>query len=312
MNEQDARNLRKLKQGASSSLPQKSKTKVATRFPQPAFEAAGSSKREIERPRSSREISVQLSNDFDDPDIEGKDDEPSATAPYMASWDGFTNEINKENRKPGVKMSLLDRQPNAVRVSWDSQESESGPSTQKRPREDATPSAESEDGGFQEDTRVPKMARKAARPASRPVPGLDGPSPPKRARFPDHPESSNAEGGMSARQRREDEQLRIAEEMRQASARLSAVDEDAEDSSSAKFESISTAARLNTARVTSERKERQVRVPWSEADTQKLVDAIEDIGCYWSMIHRLGGWEYERDQVALKDKARNLKVVFLR
>lgn len=230
----------------------------------------------------------------------------------MASWDGYANERNKENRKPGAKMSLLDRQPNAVRVSWDSQESEAGPSTKKRQREEHTPSAESEDGGFQEDTRIPSSARKATRPAPRPVSESDGPTPPKRARFPDRPVSSDAEGNLSARQRRKAEQRQAAEAKRQASSRLMAVDEDDEDAPSATFESISNAARYNAAAATIKRKERQTRVPWSEADSQFLIDAIQEFGCSWSTIHKLGGWEYERDQVALKDKARNMKVVFLR
>lgn len=54
------------------------------------------------------------------------------------------------------------------------------------------------------------------------------------------------------------------------------------------------------------------RVPWSQADTELLVELIENYGAAWSLIESMGKWEYKRDQIALKDKARNLKVGWLK
>jgi len=78
------------------------------------------------------------------------------------------------------------------------------------------------------------------------------------------------------------------------------------------FENVANLARLNTARAAISKRERQTRVPWSEADAQFLINAIQEFGCSWSTINKLGDWEFERDQVALKDKARNMKVAFLK
>ncbi|KAF7854101.1 uncharacterized protein EAF02_011719 [Botrytis sinoallii] len=56
----------------------------------------------------------------------------------------------------------------------------------------------------------------------------------------------------------------------------------------------------------------QTRTPWSDEDTQLLIDYIGDLGPWWSEIEKRG--EFERDnitQVGLKDKARNIKVDML-
>ncbi|TGO81564.1 hypothetical protein BPOR_1103g00010 [Botrytis porri] len=56
----------------------------------------------------------------------------------------------------------------------------------------------------------------------------------------------------------------------------------------------------------------QTRTPWSDEDTQLLIDYIGDIGPWWSQIAKHA--EFERDnitQVGLKDKARNIKVDML-
>ena len=59
----------------------------------------------------------------------------------------------------------------------------------------------------------------------------------------------------------------------------------------------------------------QVRRPWSEEATGRLIDLIEDgrYGTCWSLIEGLKDPLLEgRGQVALKDKARNIKVDFLK
>jgi hypothetical protein len=43
-----------------------------------------------------------------------------------------------------------------------------------------------------------------------------------------------------------------------------------------------------------------------------LIEAIEQFGCSWSLIAKNVEFEDDRDQIALKDKARNMKVAFLK
>ena len=58
----------------------------------------------------------------------------------------------------------------------------------------------------------------------------------------------------------------------------------------------------------------QTRTAWSERECTHLIDQIEKYGCAWSQIKEndslgLGIFKF-RDQVGLRDKARNLRVDF--
>jgi hypothetical protein len=60
------------------------------------------------------------------------------------------------------------------------------------------------------------------------------------------------------------------------------------------------------------------RTPWSVRDETQLVNLISQYGCSWSLIQKKCNFA-DRDlpddlkgQVALKDKARNLKIVWLK
>ncbi|OTA80834.1 hypothetical protein M434DRAFT_37773 [Hypoxylon sp. CO27-5] len=60
-------------------------------------------------------------------------------------------------------------------------------------------------------------------------------------------------------------------------------------------------------------KPRQVRVPWSASETSRLLELIADpsLNCSWSAMEKKGGFEKKRNQQALRDKARGLKVWYL-
>ncbi|OTA58605.1 hypothetical protein K449DRAFT_385585 [Hypoxylon sp. EC38] len=60
-------------------------------------------------------------------------------------------------------------------------------------------------------------------------------------------------------------------------------------------------------------KPRQVRVPWSASETSRLLELIADpsLNCSWSAMEKKGGFENARNQQALRDKARGLKVWYL-
>ena len=60
----------------------------------------------------------------------------------------------------------------------------------------------------------------------------------------------------------------------------------------------------------------QTRTAWSEEETNQLLLLIEEHGTSWTRLmakdNKAGGFLQARDQVALKDKARNIKVDYLR
>ncbi|CCU77709.1 MYB DNA-binding domain protein [Blumeria hordei DH14] len=76
---------------------------------------------------------------------------------------------------------------------------------------------------------------------------------------------------------------------------------------------INTVARGTTARPRTTSSGVQIRTPWSYDDEQLLREGIETYGCRWSYLSTiLEGWDRRRDQVALKDKARNMKVSYVK
>jgi hypothetical protein len=60
----------------------------------------------------------------------------------------------------------------------------------------------------------------------------------------------------------------------------------------------------------------QQRVPWSEEEIDRLIELIEEHGTSWSRLKKIdeksGHILANRDQVALKDKARNMKFDFMK
>ena len=249
---------------------------------------------------------------------------PSSTAEYLKDFDEYIIDKNKENHlisgraKPQAKkFSLLDRQANATKVAWEglSQASTAGPSKQKRRRTESETTDESDVPRFQEDPRVPDPLRRAkAAVASHRTPN-DKPSPAKRVRTESPvrgPAVAAGQIGGVVRTR----QSPVPH--RDHSRRAVSIDDpenqndDSEDDrppySQIKLAAAQQAmkARLKNGRPV------QRRVAWSEHDEDHLVYLIEKYGCSWSQLQSIGDFEHPRDQVALKDKARNLKVTYLK
>ncbi|KAI0109454.1 hypothetical protein F4776DRAFT_401797 [Hypoxylon sp. NC0597] len=69
----------------------------------------------------------------------------------------------------------------------------------------------------------------------------------------------------------------------------------------------------NIRRANHANKPRQVRIPWSASETSRLLELIADpsLNCSWSAMEKVGGFENARNQQALRDKARGLKVWYL-
>ncbi|PBP24018.1 MYB DNA-binding domain protein [Diplocarpon rosae] len=244
-------------------------------------------------------------------------DHPRPTAEYTAAWDQNSKEKDKENHrpiaKPVAKRRLIDPQPNAERISndWDiSQEDLVEPSVPKRGRARAEreESEESEGQGFQEDQRLPDPNRRlSAPPARRFLHAENDRSPPKKPRVTCREASPPVEfkGVVARRQEREEA----------GSARSEIQDDDNDDDDDdvppPTATELSAAARSAVARSAGPRVYRG-RIPWSDDDSARLEEGIEEYGCSWALIHNSRRWDVDRGQVALKDRARNLKVQYLK
>jgi hypothetical protein len=81
---------------------------------------------------------------------------------------------------------------------------------------------------------------------------------------------------------------------------------------------VNREARLNTAMLLAGAKKPQQRSRWTEVEVERLVELIEDYGVSWANLLKLDLNHpgrpvlQERDQVSLKDKARNMKMDFLK
>jgi hypothetical protein len=259
------------------------------------------------------------------PQIEDGGDEiveephPRPSAQYVERWQAHDNEKNKENlpsnsdsRKAIHKAkSLLDPQPGAEKYVWnpDSQDSVAGPSTMKRSRQARADSEETEDQGYQEDRRLPDPNRRGNAPPARPRTPIEEEEEEEEEEK-DEDEEDEAPPQKRAKVHQSDNRSAAP----QASARRGPADE--EESSGEDrpppFSQISIAARNSAARARLPTHKTQRRTPWSEYDTELLTSGIETHGCSWSTLSKLLEFEVERDQVALKDKARNLKVSYLK
>ena len=277
------------------------------------------SRTQAEGPANAAEELRQASDDFQL--IDEENDEPviHSTADYLHTWNAHSRDANKENRplpeqeqrKDGKR--FLDRQANARKVQWgsqdsqESQESTAGPS--KRKHAPAESDDDSQDEGFQADQRNPNLNRRVAPPAGRRIspPPFRQPSP-KRVRVQEEDEAA-----VAARMRRQRDEANL-----QASARREASEEEFDDDEEEEEQprpsamEVSTLAKRETALAKQRTVRTQKRTAWSLEDTELLQDRIEELGCSWSAIHQAGGFETERDQVSLKDKARNMKVAFLK
>ena len=232
--------------------------------------------------------------------------QPEPTQEYVDYWKAVEKEKNKENRplddsaQPPAKRRYVDPQPNAHRVEWD----------------DDSQEAESADLDFEQDRRVPDPTRRR-----RPPPG----PPAKRHRA--HSISLDEDEAASrSSQERVEEQLQTQKRREEAKRRAASRERRAvqvedegelyeeEDQEEAKipFSQISIDARVETIKAKMPTARTQRRTPWSAADQERLIDLIVEYGCSWSFIQKRGGFEVDRDQVALKDKARNMKVAFIK
>lgn len=252
----------------------------------------------------------RMGNESDDT----ADERPRPTSEYTAAWNENIKEKNKENQKPAAKpvarRRMIDPQPDAKRISndWDLSQTEvDRPAAPKRSR---TESEESEDQGFQEDDRRLYLQRKATVPPARPFSPTEEENqpPPKQARV--DRRHTNTQAGFSSAAVRRRGRERAARDDEEASD-----DEYQDDGPPAATAIDSTqvaiAARLSAARMKGQGVPKG-RTPWSKTDDDLLIESIAEYGCRWSWINQTQNFEDYRGQVALKDRARTLKVQYLK
>ncbi|KAI9730035.1 MAG: hypothetical protein M1818_008304 [Claussenomyces sp. TS43310] len=242
---------------------------------------------------------------------------PRSTAKIVDILTSREEEKNKENRFPcgesGIskrKRTLYDRQDDAHRVQWDTQAEDDGIYNDRSPAQSSRRTIEakaadgveyqgedevSEDEGFQQ-------AREAVDPRRR----AQAPVAPSRA--PILASQSQDNGPRADHNERSQHQLRRPRQL-QTRARAEDSEEAFDDIRSHSYQEIN-----DVARAVSSLKgiKLQKRTPWSLHDTELLIRRIGRHGCSWSNIEKMGGFERVCDQVGLKDKARNIKVDYLK
>ena len=252
-------------------------------------------------------------------------------------------ESNKENRAQGPypdlhrisgqnqprqlntprKRLLIDPQPGAVRVTFESQGStQEGPSNtrgrQNNPSGSTVDDEQEEienptqDQGFQQDTRHIDESRRKLHPlptrsVSQPVAAI--PQAQKRARQSTNSQSPRKQlrGSQRATQVDDDEDDNIwgatEEEMHANAPPPSQLENYKKANLNAKFAKVGKQKRV------------QSRKPWTDLETEKLIALIEEHGISWALLKDCDGENgvlSYRDQVALKDKARNMKLDYLK
>ncbi|KAI9812071.1 MAG: hypothetical protein M1832_000624 [Thelocarpon impressellum] len=265
---------------------------------------------------------------------------PTSSAQVLTGYERQQREKNKENRGveaggPPRRRRLIDRQENAQRVEFDDGLDETQPREGKRASpervgedeedEEDDDSELSQDAGFEHDRRPVDRDRRRADPASpRREPIGTTPSRKGPTRAPRRPHRSEDDDDITS----PEDQARAARGAKRkpptaspqqrrhvtpslASAGAAAAADD--DDAAIDFSEVSTLAKRVAA--TRAPGKVQVRRAWGAAETARFVAYVEDerFGVSWSKIEGakdplLRG----RGQVALKDKARNLKADFLK
>ena len=255
----------------------------------------------------------------------------------LESWNEYERQVsNKENhlRRP---RRFIDEQPNATKAQWlsqdsfESQQNVARPSKRKQSPVEADDESDSHDEGFQADRRKPDLNRRIA--AQRASPNrLASAAPQKRSRKrarvqesepaalqDDQDEQADEQDerpahANQARQKQQRSQPQLPADVKPWPAQyVSGEGDEEEEAPRPTATQVAAAARTTSSNVRRRGAQTQTRTPWSEADSELLIDLIGEIGCSWREIAAAGEGRFgvDRGQVGLKDKARNLKVQFL-
>ena len=200
------------------------------------------------------------------------------------------------------KLGIMDRQPDAQRVTFDSQAFPELPTSSVGAKRDfTTMDAEgddvdepSQDQGFQHDARTFDAAsRRAQKPATTGRP----------------PQRRTKKARMS-------QAAQAADEATQDDVQPEPIPQDDNEPPSSTLGAYQRSKTKAQEFSASQPKKVQVRKAWTDEETGLLLDLIEEHGTSWRLLKQI---DFEnshilrdRDQVALKDKARNMKLDFLK
>ena len=248
----------------------------------------------------------------------------------------FNKGVHRETRKP----RLIDRQPGAVRVPFDSQSSnQDGPSNAHGNAMELVELADEEDQdeiedvsqdvGFQKDTRpVNVNARRNAIPTNRHLVA--------------EPITATAQAKKQAKKRaRQSNETDRPRKRPRSMERMPEPDDDDNDDDEGLIRRVTEQHNRNNAgrndppptqlenykdaksnaksRNFTQIKKVQSRKAWTDQETEALMNLIEEHGTSWTLLKAIDSHEQtgkhilkHRDQVALKDKARNMKLDYLK
>ena len=234
----------------------------------------------------------------------GEEREAAANKENMADpaiMQGSTSPGGSNRQALGPKkLGIMDRQPGAHRVTFDSQSFQDMPGSSRGTKRDFQAAVEdavadeleepSQDQGFQQDARTFDVAaRRGRKPAT-------GRGPPRRTK--------------KARQATEPTPVTETPDQPEPSAQD---DGTVPQSTFGAYQQSKSRAQEFTA---SQPKKVQVRKAWTDEETGLLLDLIEEHGTSWRLLKQIDQENNfvlrDRDQVALKDKARNMKLDFLK
>ena len=236
---------------------------------------------------------TQEPDDEDDEPLPAPEIDEARIDRVLALRDRTEAESNKENivetqtnlQPPSGQKRLIDRQENATRVAWDSQDTGSNQNASQADLDEADDFQQQQSPANAASRRSLKSSNK--RTATEP-PRSQGPSP-KKVRI-------QAANGTRAQS--------IAQDRQSTRPPASQIEE---------YVTANAAAKERKAWQV---KPPQVRKGWTHEETERLLELIEEHGTSWALLKSedfaAGNILASRDQVALKDKARNVKLDFLK
>ena len=236
-----------------------------------------------------------------------EEDRRQSSSRALVAWERDTEERNKENlRGHGTAItSQSDAVNSQLPVDIISSRVESR-SSRKHSRDvrDDEESDVSEGSGFQSDSRVPNPNKRAKLSASLPT-QVRRVSNAATHRLPEVAEEDDITLQNRINLQRA---LQAGAQEDYETANISADEDTVPDSTQARATAKVAVARAKVAKPPRV----QTRKPWSLEDENHLVDLIENYGTSWSILLQQSDFEREETQVGLKDKARNLKVAFMK
>lgn len=328
---QKLQEYKKRHSGAGEQMASNAQAPNSAPVVQPAAEAEVNSRRNspvVSQLRRKPTADVVIADDFtpiedyEEDVVEpepGPSQAPRSQAQTATQGRGFIKNYqakrrqDKENRgsQPARPRAFIDPQEEAERIEFDeaTQERQSQQVASRRPgsvSRGKRPAPVEEDGdeyvsqdeGFQTDSRDIGN-RSQRRPPAPVAPRSNGrpnqPSPPKRARIASQTTripSSGASRGPSP-----------------------GLESEEDDPDSTNHKQVKAIARRNVALAKMSIEPRR-RKAWTRAEEAQLQSLIADYGTSWTELKKMdeadGNLLADRDQVALKDKARNMKMAFLK